>query len=240
MQKILVIAGCTAVGKSAFALDLSKFLNMEIISADSVQVYKGVNVATSKPNKQELEQCKHYMIDFVSPFENFNAYDFVNLAEKYISEIASKKCLPVIVGGTGLYIDSLINGFDFESEAKIKKFDVKYIFLNDDRQVIYDKINKRVDLWIADGLVDEVKKLREIGVNKDCQCMQAIGYKEVWDYLDGCLELNEAVNLMKKNTRNYAKRQLTWFNHRDCERLDINNKEKIIQDLVKFYSEYKK
>ena len=115
MQKILIIAGCTAVGKSAFALELSNFLDMDIVSADSIQVYKGIEVATSKPTKQEERICKHHLINIVSPFEKFNAFDFVQKAKECITEIASKGKLPVIVGGTGLYIDSLLYGFDFQS-----------------------------------------------------------------------------------------------------------------------------
>lgn len=240
MQKILIIAGCTAVGKSAFALELSNFLDMEIVSADSIQVYKGIEVATSKPTKQEERICKHHLINIVSPFEKFNAFDFVQKAKECITEIALKGKLPVIVGGTGLYIDSLLYGFDFQSKNKELQYDAKYIFLDDERENIYSKINLRVDKMLQNGLIDEVKKLRDIGLNEDCQCMQAIGYKEIWDYLEGRTALDEAITLIKKNTRNYAKRQLTWFNHNDCERVNINDKNQLIQTLIEFYPEYQK
>ena len=152
MQKLLVIGGCTAVGKSNFALKLSEYLNMEIISADSIQVYKGLEIATSKPTLQEQQKCKHHLIDIVSPFDNFNAYNFVEEAKKSIQLISNKVKLPVIVGGTGLYIDSLIYGFDFETSKKISNYDVYYIYLTDERENIYRKINIRVDKMIEKPL----------------------------------------------------------------------------------------
>ena len=241
MQKLLIIAGCTAVGKSDFALKLSQKLNMEIISADSVQVYKGIEIATSKPTKQEMEKCKHHLVDFVSPFENYNAYNFVCDAKNAIDLISKQNKLPVIVGGTGLYIDSLLYGFDFAGTKNKPIFDFKYIFFNDNRETIYSKINQRVDKMLASGLVNEVKALRKIGVAKDCQCMQAIGYKEIWSYLEGEISLEDAVNLMKKNTRNYAKRQLTWFRQeQDKEEWLACDSEKLIDYLVNYFAEYKK
>lgn len=240
-QKLLVISGCTAVGKSDFALELSKFLNMEIISADSIQVYKGVEIATSKPTRAEQKICKHHLINIISPFETFNAYDFVNLAKQAITDIAKQNKLPVIVGGTGLYIDSLLYGFDFETDKKSTSYDYKYILLNNDREEIYRRINLRVDKMISNGLINEVKALRNIGVTQDCQCMQAIGYKEIWAYLEGEIGLDEAISLIKKNTRNYAKRQLTWFRHeRNLEEWQVKDKKKLIDYLVNYYKEYKK
>lgn len=243
MQKLLIIAGCTAVGKSAFALELSNYLKMEIISADSVQVYNGIEIATSKPTQQEKRVCPHHLIDFVSPFEKFNAFNFVSLAKIAINEIEKRGNLPVIVGGTGLYIDSLIYGFTFDgNKAKtvVDDYDIKFIFLEQDRATLYRKIDKRVDLMIENGLVNEVKKLRELGFNLDCQCMQAIGYREIWQYLDGEIDLEEAIELMKKNTRNYAKRQITWFNHNDCEHWNVENLDLLRDELLRTYSEYKK
>ena len=241
MQKLLIICGCTAVGKSDLALKLSQKINMEIISADSVQVYKGIEIATSKPSRQEIKQCKHYLVDFVNPFETFNAYNFVTEAKKVLDEIVKNGKLPVIVGGTGLYIDSLLYGFDFEGTKKAPIYDFKMIFYNDNREVIYSKINKRVDKMLENGLIDEVKALRKIGVTKDCQCMQAIGYKEIWDYLDGEITLDNAIDLMKKNTRNYAKRQLTWFrNEQNKEEWQVKDTDKLIDYLTQYYKEYKK
>lgn len=241
MQKLLIIAGCTAVGKSAFALELSQKINMEIISADSVQVYKGISVATSKPTQQEERICPHNLVNIVSPFEKFNAFDFVNLAKEAIDRISASNKLPVIVGGTGLYIDSLIYGFDFAGSKNTQtNFDLRFIFLSQDKPDLYRKIDSRVDKMMQNGLVDEVKKLREIGLNMDCQCMQAIGYREILSYLEGEIELDTAVNLIKQNTRNYAKRQITWFKHNDCERWDVADKDELLNNLVEFYSEYKK
>ncbi len=240
-QKLLVISGCTAVGKSDFALELSKSLNMEIISADSIQVYKGIEIATSKPSQKEQQICKHNLINIISPFETFNAFDFVNLAKKSIIDIAKQQKLPVIVGGTGLYIDSLLYGFDFETSQKNTIYDYKYILLNNDREEIYRRINLRVDKMLNNGLVNEVKALRNIEVTQDCQCMQAIGYKEIWSYLEGEISLEDAITLIKKNTRNYAKRQLTWFRHeKNIEEWQVKDEQKLIDYLVNSYKEYVK
>jgi len=241
MQKLLIIAGCTAVGKSAFALNLSQSLKMEIISADSVQVYKGIEIATSKPTTSEERICPHHLVNIVSVFDKFNAYNFVELAKAKIEEIASRGNLPVIVGGTGLYIDSLILGFDFFGNQSVShNYNYRFIILEQDRGALYKKIDKRVDEMMENGLVLEVKKLREIGVTIDSQCMQAIGYREIWSYLEGEITLNHAVQLIKRNTRNYAKRQITWFNHNDCERWNINDLDKLRESLLATYSEYKK
>lgn len=241
MQKLLIIAGCTAVGKSDFALNLSDYLDMEIISADSVQVYKGIEVATSKPTLAEEQRCPHHLINIVSPFAQFNAYNFVSLAKESIVDIAARHKLPVIVGGTGLYIDSLIYGFDFVSKTRqAVDYDFRFIFLEQDRAKLYQKIDARVDKMIANGLVDEVKKFREIGLNEQCQCMQAIGYKEIWQYLEGEITLSRAIELIKRNTRNYAKRQIIWFKHDDCEHWHVDKKDELIASLVDYYQEYKK
>ncbi len=241
MQDLLIIAGCTAVGKSAFALNLSKYLNMEIVSADSIQVYRGIEVATSKPTKAEEKICTHHLVNIVSPFDTFNAYDFVQQANVAISEIAGRGNLPVIVGGTGLYIDSLIFGFDFDgNKTNCPQFNFRFIFIEQERNKLYRKIDLRVDKMIENGLIEEVKKLREIGINQDCQCMQAIGYREIWSYLDGEISEHEAIQLIKQNTRNYAKRQITWFKHNDCERWDVNDLGELNDELVAFYSKYKK
>ena len=147
----------------------------------------------------------------------------------------------MIVGGTGLYIDSLLYGFDFESTKKEPQFDYKFILLNDVRDNLYRKINIRVDKMLNNGLINEVKALRKMGVNLNNQCMQAIGYKEVYAYLDGELEYDEMVSLIKKNTRNYAKRQLTWFRHeKNLEEWVVQDREKLLEHLCQFYIEYKK
>ncbi|MBR4270961.1 MAG: tRNA dimethylallyltransferase [Clostridia bacterium] len=240
MQDLLAIGGCTAVGKSAFALKLSEYLNMEIISADSVQVYKGLEIATSKPTHKERAICKHHLVDIIGLFDTFNAYDFVKKATQAIDEIAKLNKLPVIVGGTGLYIDSLLFGFDFQSNKHQKNFDYEYIFYNDEREKIYRRINIRVDNMIKNGLVDEVKTLRSMGVSKNEQCMQAIGYKEIGDYLEGNCSLDEAITLIKKNTRNYAKRQTTWFKNNGAVMWMTKDEDALIKYLLNRFSQYKK
>ena len=161
-QKLLIIGGSTAVGKSKFALELSNFLNIKIISADSIQVYKNLNIGTSKPTEEEKKMCEHYLIDVVDINENFNAFDFVNLARDYISEISKKGYLPVVVGGTGLYIESLLYSYSFKKEKENNEsiYDYKLYILNQDREKLYDKINKRVDLMLYNGLLNEVEKLK--------------------------------------------------------------------------------
>ena len=240
MQDLLVIGGCTAVGKSAFALRLSEKLNMELISADSVQVYKGLEIATSKPTLDEQKKCKHHLVNIVGLFDTFNAYDFVTKAKVAIEKISALDKLPCIVGGTGLYIDSLLFGYDFATNNKKSNYDYEYIFYNDDREKIYRRINLRVDKMIANGLVDEVKALRKLGLTPANQCMQAIGYKEIWQYLDGETTLDEAVLQMKKNTRNYAKRQTTWFKNNGSIMWMASQEETLINHLITRFAKYKK
>ncbi len=243
--EILIICGSTAVGKSALALDLSKYLNIEIISADSMQIYKSLDIGTSKPTTQEKKICPHHMIDIVSPFDSFNTFQFTQRAHSIIVEIWQRGNLPVIVGGTGLYIESLIKHYYFCNDAKNQdsqnEYNARVVCLYRDRKLLYQIINDRVDDMIKNGLVDEVKVLRSIGVNSNCQCMQAIGYKEIWEFLEDNLSLNEAIEKIKQNTRNYAKRQLTWFRHMECEWINIDSeRDKLIKDLVGYYKQYKK
>lgn len=242
-QKILLIGGSTAVGKSKFALNLSKFLNMEIISADSIQVYKELNIGTSKPTEEEKILCKHHLIDIIEPTKKFNAFDFVTYATKAIDEISKQNKLPVIVGGTGLYMESLLYSYTFGNLKQDKQsiYDFKLYVLNQDREILYQKINDRVDLMLKNGLVDEVKKLKEMGVDKTCQAMQAIGYKEILSYLDGETSFEDAVLKIKQATRNYAKRQITWFKHMDAKWVDVEKDlNNIEQEIIEQYKEYKK
>lgn len=242
-KKLLVICGTTAVGKSDFALELSKCLRIEIVSADSMQIYKSLDAGTSKPTKQELSICPHHIVDIVSPFENYNVYQFTNDATKIINQIWARGNLPVVVGGTGLYIESLINNYNFmdNDKQKLPECDIRVLCLSRDREKLYNRINQRVDEMMDRGLLDEVKKLREIGVNSEHQCMQAIGYKEIWEYLEGNITLDEAIYNIKINSRHYAKRQITWFGHMDCEYIDVDkDRENIKVDLIDYYSEYKK
>lgn len=242
-QKLLLIGGPTAVGKSDFALKLSKKLKMEIISADSVQVYKELNIGTSKPSKEETNICIHHLINEVSFKDKFNAFDFVSLSRKYIEEIASRGNLPVIVGGTGLYMESLLFAYSFKKEKENNEsvYDYNLYVLEQDRQKLYDKINRRVDLMLENGLLEEVKKLMELGLDENDQCLQAIGYKELVAYLKGNCSFDDAVEKIKQGTRNYAKRQLTWFRHMNGTWVDVDkNLDDALEEIVELYSEYKK
>ena len=278
MDKVIVIVGPTASGKTALSIELAKRINGEIISCDSMQIYKDMDIGSAKPTKEEMQGIKHYMIDFVSPEKRYSVAEYKAEAEKAIEEIIKKEKVPIIVGGTGLYANSLIYGIDYnemkfdskyrtklEVEArteeglnylyeKAKEIDeeaIKKISRNDkkriirileiynstgknktqlekesrkngvkydyriygidiNREILYDRINKRVDIMIENGLIDEVKKLIE-KYKEFSTAMQAIGYKEVVEYLNGDLTKDEMIDKIKKETRHYAKRQLTWF-----------------------------
>lgn len=290
-QKLCIIAGPTAVGKTNIALLAAKKLYGEIISADSAQVYKYMDIGTAKITKDEMEGIKHYMLDELYPDETFSVALFREKAEKYIEEINLKGKLPVIAGGTGLYINSLLNNLDFTdsiidedyrnnmreisivkgneyvhsllkdideiSYNKLHPNDLKrviralevykhtgkpisyfqllsknqpcryeyaYICLNMQRSKLYDRINYRVDQMLEKGLIKEVEKLLHMGYNKNHTALQALGYKEIIDYLEGRYSLDEAIEVLKRNTRRFAKRQLTWF--RNDERvywIDVDN-----------------
>ena len=264
-------------GKSKLAIELAKQINGEIISADSMQIYKDMNIGTAKVMPEEMENIEHYMIDFVSPEKRYSVSEYKKEAEKYIEQILEKGKIPIIVGGTGLYIDALIYGIEFQEEEfeekyreelnniakkegleklynealkidpeamkKISKNDqkriirvleiyhktgktktqqeiesrkkgVKYNFhvfaIDMERELLYDRINKRVDIMIDQGLVEEVenilKKYKEFPT-----AMQGLGYKEVVEYLNNQITKEEMIEKIKKETRHYAKRQLTWF-----------------------------
>lgn len=278
MRKIplIVIAGPTASGKTALSVDVAKAVGGEIVSADSMQVYKYMNIGTAKPTETEKQGIPHHMMDFLEPTANFSVADFCQMAGEIIRDIDRRGKIPVIVGGTGLYIDSLVNGVDFgaedgdsktreelmalaekdgneavhkilaeidpetaakyhpnnlrriiraievyktqgktvsqkEKEEKISPYDVAYFAINWDRSVLYDRINRRVDIMVEDGLIDEVKDLLNSDINPKATSMQSIGYKEFYGYLNGESTLEEAVDKIKQSSRRYAKRQLTWF-----------------------------
>ncbi len=278
-KTILIITGPTASGKTDFGIYCARKLNGEIVSCDSMQIYKDLNIGTAKPTQTEQSQIKHYMLDVVNPKEDFSVQQYVLQAEKCIDEIFKKNKLPIIVGGTGLYIRSLIHPYsfcssnkddkirehynnvlkekgkeylysllkekDFEASKKIHMNDTKRIIraleifdttgksksqlngndeikqnkfkyilvvLNMDRQKLYEKINKRVDDMLSRGLLDEIKNLVDSKiVDKNCQSMQAIGYKEFFDYFENKITLEQTIDLIKTNSRHYAKRQLTFF-----------------------------
>lgn len=273
---LIILTGPTAVGKTELSINIAKRLNCEIISADSMQVYKYMDVGTAKITYDEMQGVKHYLIDEVKPDFEFSVAEFQQRSKKYIKEIDKKDKLPLVTGGTGLYLNSLIYNMDFaKSDAnneireklnneaeefgtiylhnKLKELDIqaasrihpnntkriiralevcyqgkqmddfsldlKYnpeykpiiIVLNRNRQHLYDRINRRVDIMIENGLIDEVKKLLSMGYSKDMVSMQGIGYKEIIKYLDDEYSLDEAIEIVKRDSRRYAKRQITWF-----------------------------
>lgn len=291
MDKVIVIVGPTASGKTKMSIELAKQINGEIISADSMQIYKYMDIGTAKPTLEERQGIRHYLIDEVTPADEFSVARFQGLALKYIEEIISKNKIPIVVGGTGLYINSLIYNIKFTEintdwelrkklqevarekgneylHSELRKIDpeaAEKIHVNDtrrivralevyyitnkpisyyqkisrseppkykfilfgirmDREKLYNRINKRVDEMIEKGLVDEVKRLLEMGYDKCSIAMQGLGYKEILWYLKGEANLSEVIELLKRDTRRYAKRQMTWFNSiKDIIWLDIND-----------------
>lgn len=304
-QKLLVIGGPTAVGKTELSIKLAKRLNGEIISADSMQIYKHMDIGSAKVTKEEMEGIKHYLIDVVEPDTPFSAADFKEYGEKALSNIIGNGKLPIISGGTGLYINSLtckmtfteaekdeeyrtylenlatekgneyihnmlkdidpisfseihannrkrviralevfkltnkpFSSFNAGEEFYNSDYDVYYYVLTMDRQRLYDRINKRVDIMMGKGLLDECIRLKEMGYTSDIQSMQGIGYKELLYHLEGKISLSEAVDMIKQGSRNYAKRQLTWFRRdKRCIFLDKDTMndddilEKVINDI---------
>ena len=274
MNNMLIICGATASGKTSLSIECATLLNTEIISADSMNIYKGLDVGTAKPDISERQGIKHHLIDVVSPFDSFTVSDYKNLALKSVDSILASNKIPVICGGTGFYIDSILYDFsyglgkenpevreyyknmaknegnnavyevllkkDYDTAVKLHPNDLKRVIraleichngtkkseiiderkpkfkykayaIDHDREVLYDRINKRVDAFVDNGLVDEVNNLIKMGVTINDQCMQGIGYKEIYSYLKGDLSLGDAIELIKLNTRHYAKRQITYF-----------------------------
>ncbi|OON99261.1 MAG: tRNA (adenosine(37)-N6)-dimethylallyltransferase MiaA [Epulopiscium sp. Nele67-Bin004] len=279
MKPLIIIAGPTASGKTATSISVAKQLNGEIICTDSMQVYKNMDIGTAKVMPSEMEGIPHYMIDKLSPTESSNVAWFKQEVTNYINYIHSRDKVPILVGGTGFYINaiiydtefgeteetpkfrqelfakssetlySMLKDVDFESaknihpnnrqrviraiefyyqnnntpisvhnkEEKQKQntspYDYLFFALNMDRAVLYERINKRVDIMMQNGLLDEVTNLYNKGLTEDMVSMRAIGYKEFFPYLRGEASLDETIELLKRNTRRYAKRQLTWFTH---------------------------
>ncbi|MEW9667729.1 tRNA (adenosine(37)-N6)-dimethylallyltransferase MiaA [Ammoniphilus sp. 3BR4] len=302
-EKLLVIVGPTAVGKTALSIDLAKELSGEIISGDSMQVYKGMDIGTAKITKEEMESIPHYLIDIIYPHEAFSVADFQHESRRLITDMNYRGKLPMIVGGTGLYIQSVIYEYQFSEAQKdhslrdaLEKFaeehgkealhqrlqsidpitaerlhpnDVKRVIraleiyqltgkpmaefqqrspespyqlcllgLTMERSVLYERINRRVDIMVEQGLVDEVRRLLDEGYHKGLQSMQGIGYKEMVEHLEGTLSLDEAVELIKKNSRNFAKRQLTWFRSmKDITWQDMTNpgdRQELVENIRTF------
>ncbi|CCJ32635.1 MULTISPECIES: tRNA (adenosine(37)-N6)-dimethylallyltransferase MiaA [Caloramator] len=281
-KNIVIIAGPTASGKTKIGIELAKKIDGEIVSADSMQIYKYMDIGSAKPTREEMQGVPHHMIDVVDPKEEFSVALYRQMAVDCIDNIIKRGKVPIIVGGTGLYINSLTYPLDFTETAKDEEyrfylqnlaeekgshfihemlkevdpesynrlhpndlkriiralevykntgrpisefqreskkreidFNLAYFGLTMDRTKLYERINQRVDEMFEKGLIDEVKKLKEMGYTKDMTSMQGIGYKEVFDYLDGYLTLEEVKDIIKQNTRRYAKRQLTWFRRED-------------------------
>lgn len=302
---IIILTGPTAVGKTDLSINLSKELDAEIISADSMQIYKYMDIGSAKVTEEEMNGVKHYLIDEVTPDFSFSVSEFQDRANKYIQEINNKGKKVLVTGGTGLYLNSLIYNMDFaksdaDNELRDKlrieleengidymhnklrnidsdsanrihknntkrviralevalsgkkmndfsndlKFNDKYepiiIVLNRDREHLYQRINKRVDIMMELGLIEEVKRLLSMGYTKDMISMQGIGYKEIIKYLEGEYELDEAIEIIKRDSRRYAKRQLTWFRRYENAKwfnLDSYTDSKVLKDDIIKYIE---
>lgn len=287
-RKIIIVAGPTAVGKTKYAIEIAKAFDGEIVSCDSMQLYKYMNIGSAKPTAEEQAEVKHYLVDEIDPKEPFSVAKYAKLAKAAINEIFSHGKTPVISGGTGLYLNALLYDMDFsnapkddalrenlEKEAelfgceylhkklseldpaaaerihpnnlkkiiraleaastgnsitnfkdckeKCKDYEAILIGLTRNRDELYDRINKRVEIMVGEGLFDEVEELLEMGLAEEDISMKGIGYKEIIAYFDGLYGKDEAVELIKKNSRHLAKRQLTWFRrYEDMKWFDIS------------------
>ena len=220
-EKLIVILGATSTGKSSLALKLAQSFDTEIISADSMAVYRRFNVGTAKPSPAELERVPHHMIDILDAEEKFSVGEFVRRARPIITRLNLRGKIPIVAGGTGLYIQALVEGYELDDAGKSlvshfkrtgKLFYAAQIFgLTAERNELYDRINRRTEQMFANGLVAEVRNLLASGINPAAQAMLGIGYKETVEYLSGTATLDETVAKVAKATRNFAKRQLTWY-----------------------------
>ena len=222
-EKVIVILGATATGKSNLAVELAQIFGTEIISADSMSVYKNFDVGTAKPSEIDRVKVKHHLIDVLDSDEKFSVAEFVRQAEPIVTEINLRKKIPIIAGGTGLYIQALLEGYKFSDKDGVKsqakffletgelKYNALVIGLTMPREKLYMKIDERTEKMFAAGLLDEVQNFLNQGVNPNSPAMSGIGYKEVVEYIQGKISLNEAISKVKQATRNFAKRQLTWY-----------------------------
>ncbi len=219
-EKVVVILGATSTGKSSLALDLAEKFDTEIISADSMAVYKNFNVGTAKPTQAELERVPHHMIDILDAEEKFSVGEFVRRAKPIISELNLRGKIPIVAGGTGLYIQALVEGYELSAGKSLIShykrtgelfYNALIYGLTTDRAELYDRINQRTEKMFADGLVEEVKNLLASGISPTAQAMLGIGYKETVEYLQGGATLEETISKVRQATRNFAKRQLTWY-----------------------------
>ena len=293
---VIVICGPTASGKTALSIELAKKTNGEIVSCDSMQIYKDMDIGTAKPTKEEMQGIKHYLLDYVSPDTRYSVADYKKDAKKAIKKIIESGKIPIVVGGTGLYIDSLIYEIEYpniefdekyrkyleervekdglqdlyEEAKKIDEIAMRKISCNDkkrilrvleiynatgknktdqefesrnheneyyyhvyalnwDRNLLYERINRRVDLMIEQGLIEEVKMIYK-RYNKFPTAMQGLGYKEIVQYIEGKVSIDEAIEKIKMETRRYAKRQLTWFK-KNKQTIWLNGQESIQNNI---------
>ena len=303
-RPLIILTGPTAVGKTAASIGLAKAVEGEIISADSMQVYRGMDIGSAKISRKEMDGVRHYLVDVLEPEEEFNVVKFQRLARQAAEEIYSRNKIPIVVGGTGFYIQALLYDIDFtendgdislrqelektaeekgpeylhqllqevdpqaardlhpnnikrviralefyrqtgqkisehnrKERAKESPYRYAYFVLTDDRARLYDRIDRRVDAMMEAGLLEEVRSLRDRGVKRTCTSMQGLGYKELYACLEGECSLDEAVRIIKRDTRHFAKRQLTWFRReRDVIWLDkgrfLQDEGRILQEML--------
>lgn len=303
------MTGPTAVGKTAASIGLAKAVEGEIISADSMQVYRGMDIGSAKISRKEMDGVRHYLVDVLEPEEEFNVVKFQRLARQAAEEIYSRNKIPIVVGGTGFYIQALLYDIDFtendgdislrqelektaeekgpeylhqllqevdpqaardlhpnnikrviralefyrqtgqkisehnrKERAKESPYRYAYFVLTDDRARLYNRIDRRVDAMMEAGLLEEVRSLRDRGVKRTCTSMQGLGYKELYACLEGECSLDEAVRIIKRDTRHFAKRQLTWFRReRDVIWLDkgrfLQDEGRILQEMLRCLKE---
>lgn len=290
-KKLVILTGPTAVGKTKLSIELAKKIGGEIISADSAQVYKYMDIGSAKIRPEEMEGIPHYLVDELEPSEEFNVVVFQQKTKQYMQEIYERGHIPILVGGTGFYIQAVLYDINFsvdddnhqireelESLAREKgaefmheelrkidpvsadaihtnnvkrviraleyykltgqkisehneeqrknesPYDFSYFVLNDHRNLLYERIDKRVDEMVTEGLIEEVKHLKELGYDRSYVSMQALGYKEIFSYLDDEISLDDAIYIIKRDTRHFAKRQITWFK-REKEVIWVNKPE---------------
>lgn len=311
-KPLIVLTGPTAAGKTELSIALAKKLNGAIISADSMQVYKYMNIGSTKIRPEEMQGIRHYLVDVLDPREEFHVARFQQMAKEALEEIYRNGQLPIVVGGTGFYIQALLKDIDFdessgelpcrkeleetarreggavlyerlrqvdpesaeaihpnnlkrviralefyqetgqpislhnkEQKEKQPPYTYAYFVLNDDRARLYERIDRRVDRMVEQGLVEEVRWLKEHGYDRSLVSMQGLGYKELFPYLDGTCSLEEAVEIIKRDTRHFAKRQITWFK-REPDVIWLNqqefgyDKQKILKRMLELWEERKK
>ena len=240
---IIVVCGPSGVGKTKMSIELAKYYNGIIINADATQIYKELDIGSSKVKPSETEGIKHYMIDIKSPIEEYNVFEYQKDTRKILLDNADKNI--IIVGGTGLYINALLYDykFDIDNPSRDKTtnhakelYKAYYIGLTTDRKILYNRINSRVDEMVREGLIIEVKKL--YGKYPYSKILHsAIGYKELIKYFNNELTLDESIELIKKNTRHYAKRQYTWFNNKldvNWFNVDYDNFNNTVKDVIDY------